>query len=198
MAGPVNESLNAAMRKAVSALQREEIPHLLGGGYAVYARGGPAPDKDVDLVVRPADAERALEALAGEGMRTERPSEGWLYKAWDGDVLVDLIFEPSGLASLDGVFDAAERLTVDAQPVDVMALEDVLVTKVMALDEHSLDYGHLIAIARSLREQIDWQRLHERTADSPYSRAFFTLARDLEIAPADAIGTRRGTTARIV
>ncbi|HJS49306.1 MAG TPA: hypothetical protein VJ745_03210 [Gaiellaceae bacterium] len=36
--------------------------------------------------------ERALEALVLIGMRAERPPEDWLFKAWDGPILVDLIF----------------------------------------------------------------------------------------------------------
>ena len=39
----------------------------------------------------------AIEALDGAGLHTERPPEGWLYKAWhDNGTLVDLIFAPSG------------------------------------------------------------------------------------------------------
>jgi hypothetical protein len=64
-----------------------------------------------------------------------------------------------------------------------MALEDVLATKLHALDEHSLDYTSLLAIARSLREQIDWRSLRERTRDSPYAKALFTLVEELGIAP---------------
>jgi hypothetical protein len=40
-----------------------------------------------------------------------------------------------------------------------------------------------VAIARSLREQIDWASLWRRTCDSPFARAFFTLVEGLEIAP---------------
>jgi hypothetical protein len=53
----------------------------------------------------------------------------------------------------------------------------------MALGEHSLDYEHLLQIARSLREQVDWSEVKARTDRSPYARAFFTLIEGLEIAP---------------
>jgi hypothetical protein len=70
-----------------------------------------------------------------------------------------------------------------------MALDDILVTKLLALDEHSADYRDLLQIARSLREQIDWDALRERTVSSPFARAFFTLADGLEISlPAGALG----------
>jgi hypothetical protein len=62
-----------------------------------------------------------------------------------------------------------------------MALEDVMVTKLLALDEQALDYRPLLAIARSLREQIDWEDLRRRTEESPFARAFFTLVEELGI-----------------
>jgi hypothetical protein len=69
--------------------------------------------------------------------------------------------------------------------VDVMDLDDILITKLMALDEHSADYGDLILITRALREQIGWGRLREETAASPFAVAFFALADGLEICPAE-------------
>jgi hypothetical protein len=62
-----------------------------------------------------------------------------------------------------------------------LALEDILVTKLLALDEHSADYRSLLQIGRALREQIEWTKLHERTSSSPFARAFFTLAEGLQI-----------------
>jgi predicted nucleotidyltransferase len=113
-------------------------------------------------------------------MRTERPPEEWLLKAYDGDVLIDLIHHPRGLSVDDAIFDRAEEMAVLAVTVPVMALEDVLVAKLLALDEQrELDYTSLLAIARSLREQIDWDAVRERTSHSPYAKAFFTLVEEL-------------------
>ncbi|HEX8855208.1 MAG TPA: hypothetical protein VF752_06365, partial [Thermoleophilaceae bacterium] len=79
-------------KRAGAALRDADVPFLLGGGLAAWAHGGPESCKDVDLIVREEDAEAALDALGQAGMRPERPPEGWLLKAHDGDVLVDLIF----------------------------------------------------------------------------------------------------------
>src|SRR5262249_28738680 len=77
------ETLLSAMRKAAGALRDAHIPFALAGSIAVYAHGGPDTDHDVDFLVKPADAERALEALGDAGFRVHRPAEGWLYKALD-------------------------------------------------------------------------------------------------------------------
>ena len=53
------EQLLSAMKKAAGVLQDVSVPFLVGGGIAVWARGGPATGHDVDLFVKPEDAERA-------------------------------------------------------------------------------------------------------------------------------------------
>ena len=171
------------LKKGAAALERERVPYLLGGSLACWARGGPAVAGDLDFMVKPADAERALAALVGVGMREERPPEQWLLKAWDGEHMVDIIFEAAGLPITDEVFARGERLSVEAMTMPVMALEDVLTTMLMAMNERSLDYEHALQIARSLREQIDWDEVRARTADSPYAAPFLTLVERLGIVP---------------
>ncbi len=170
------------MKVAVAVLRDAEVEFMLGGSMAAWARGGPEPDNDLDLMVKPEHAEAALEALAGAGMRVERPPEEWLYKAWNGEVLIDLIFRPSGLELTDEVFARGERISVMAVATPVMALEDALVTMLYALDEHALDYSQLVLIARALREQVDWPQLRRRAAGSPFAQAFLTIVEGLGIA----------------
>jgi hypothetical protein len=169
------------MKRSAAALRDAKVPVLLGGGLASWARGGPPTDHDVDFLVRERDIERAEEALAAAGFRLERPPEGWLVKAWDGDVLVDLIFHPAGGAVGDEHFERATTLEVAAQPLPVASVEDVLTTKLLALTEQEPDFGPVLEIARSLREQIDWGALRPQVERSPFGAAFFTLVERLGI-----------------
>jgi hypothetical protein len=171
------------MKKAAAALREAEVPFLLGGGLAAWARGGPPTDHDVDLLVRERDVERALEALEVAGMRAERPPEGWLLKAWDGDVLVDLIFAPSGGPVDDSTFARAETLEVAALPIDVASIDDVLATKLLAMSEQNPDFRPVLEIARSLREQIDWDAVRAEVGGEPFGAAFLTLVERLRIMP---------------
>jgi hypothetical protein len=175
------ETLIETLKRSAAALQRARIPHLLGGGIACWARGAPLVTNDLDFMVKPQDAEEALSALVDAGLREERPPEQWLLKAWHRDILVDLIFEPSGLAVTDDLMARGDRLSVAGMWIDVMSLEDVLTTKIAALEEHALDYEKLIQIARSLREQVDWGEIRARTDGSPFARAYLTLLEDLGI-----------------
>jgi hypothetical protein len=189
-------NIEASLKKAVAALREAELPFLLAGSLAVWARGGPETRHDLDFVVKPEDAGRALEALERAGMRTERPPEEWLHKAWDGDVLIDVIFAPRGLEVTDDVLERGELLHVLGITIPVMSIEDVLATKLLALHEHQLDYTTLVRIARSVREQIDWRYLRERTRESPYAAAFFVLCEELGVT-SDAHGLK-GAEVRVL
>ena len=177
------EEFTRTLKKSVAAFREAHVPALLGGSLAIWARGGPETKHDLDFMVKPQDAERALQALVDVGMEPERPPEGWLYKAWDCDVLVDIIFQPRGLEVTDEVFARGETREVLAISVNLMSLEDVFATKLLSLDEHNCDYQSVLLMARSLREQIDWEQLHERVGDYPFARAFFVLVEALGIAP---------------
>jgi hypothetical protein len=188
--------IEATLKRSVAAFREAKVPALLAGSLAVWARGGPETRHDLDFVVKPEDAETALQALADAGMKPERPPEGWLYKAWDGEVLVDVIFEPCGLTVDDDLIARGEEREVMAIGIRLMALEDVLTSKLMALDEHSADFSKLLLMTRALREQIDWQALRDRTSGSAFAKAFYTLAEELEIAPPARTTGRQTAAAR--
>ena len=176
--------MEASLKKAAAALREAGVPFLLGGSLASWARGGPETTHDLDFMIKPEDAERALGALEAAGMKREEPPEEWLVKAWDGDVLIDLIHGPSGIDMTDEVIERGDTLNVLSMEMRVMSLEDVITTKLEALTEHSLDYAGVLQVARALREQIDWRVVRERTHGSPYAKAFFVLVEELGIAPA--------------
>ena len=200
------DALLETLKKSAAVLREAKVRFLLGGGLAAWARGGPETEHDLDLMVKPEDAERALEALAEAGFQTARPPEGWLFKAWDGDTLVDLIFRPSGGEVDDQMLARGEELDVYAVRMQVMALEDVMATKLLSMREHEVDYDNVLEIGRALREQIDWHAVRSRTDHSPYARAFFFLAEELGVldpvlprpralrsVPAEDIRHRRGS-----
>jgi hypothetical protein len=192
------EAIEHALKRSAAALRDADVPFLLGGSLASWARGGPESRHDLDLMIKPEDAERALQALVDAGMTPDDPPEEWLVKAYDGEVLVDLIFAPKGLEMTDEVIARGEEMAVLSMEMRVMALEDVLVTKLMALDEHALRYEDLLRIGRALREQIDWDAVRDRTDASPFARAFFVLAEGLGILPGDGAQRARHTRVRVV
>jgi hypothetical protein len=176
------EPLIVALKKGAAALRDGDVPFFLAGGLASWARGGPPREHDVDFMVKESDVERAATCLEAAGFRIERPPEGWLIKAWDGDVLVDIIFRPTGFPVDDAMIGRAEEMEVNAVRMRVMAADDILATKLCSLSEHCADFEAVLEVGRSLREQIDWAAVRERTAHHPFACAFFTLVDELGIA----------------
>jgi hypothetical protein len=199
-ADPAFGAIAETMKRTAAALRGDDVPFALGGSVAFWARGGPDRARDLDVIVRPDDGERALAALERAGMRPERPPEGWLLKAWDGDVLVDLIWELSGIPDVVDVLERSETVRVAAVDLEVISLEDAWVSKLHAFDDHNLDMTGPLRIARAVREQVPWSRVRERTAGSSYARAFLVLLELLEVIPADAAprpgGARRAVVTR--
>lgn len=170
-----------SMKRAAGAFADAGIPVVLGGGLAAWARGGPATDHDVDFFLREEDIQRALEALSNTGMRIERPPEGWLVKAWDGKVLVDLIHRPAGQPVDDGIFERASKIDVLAQPLLVASAGDVLASKILSLTEQDPNLRPVLEIARALREQVDWEFVRASVAHTPFGAAVLTLVERLGI-----------------
>jgi hypothetical protein len=79
------------------------------------------------------------------------------------------------------MLERAREIEVYAITLPVMTVTDVLRTKLLTLKEHEVDYESVLEIARTCREQIEWGLLRERTSESPYAKAFFTLVDELEL-----------------
>ena len=77
-------------------------------------------------------------------------------------------------------------MEVGALPLPVASIDDVLVTKLLAISEQEPNFQPVIELARALREQIDWELVRVRTEDSPFARAFFTLVEGLGIVEAES------------
>ena len=181
MGSPTFEELLAALKRAAAILRDGGIPFAVGGGFATWARGAPPSDHDVDLMIKEDDVDAAVALLCQAGMRAEKPPEDWLMKVYEGDCMIDLIFRPSGFPIDDDVLANTPMCKVEAMELPVLRVEDVLVTKLLSLTEHHLDYGGILEPSRALREQVDWEEVRARTKESPFARAFFTLAEDLGI-----------------
>jgi hypothetical protein len=175
------QNLREALKRVAVALKRTDIPFALIGGYAVWARGGPEPDHDVDFLVAHSDAEKAADLLAETGLRVERPPEDWLFKVYTDGCVVDVIFRDSG--------DPAERATVEeADSIEVLSVEmpvlsatALMVQKLNALDEHYCDFAVLVPVARALREQVDWDRVRRETSGNDFAVALLFLLDRLHI-----------------
>jgi hypothetical protein len=175
------EALLETLKRAAVGLKRSGVPFALAGGCAVYARGGPGSEHDVDFAVRPEDAAQAADALEAVGFEIRHPPEDWLIKAYDEDRFVDLIFRIAGRPVTSELLDRAELLYVESVEMPVLPATDLLVGLLLALSDHNCNFAKPLAAARIMREQVDWPRLRAQVERHPFAYAFLVLLERLGV-----------------
>src|SRR3954466_7986565 len=179
----VDEGLAGTMKRVAAALKTAEVPFALGGSFAVYAHGGHSSDHDVDFLIREQDKARALEELAAVGFEVEQPPEDWLVKVFDEGRMVDLIYRPVESPVTDATLRETGMRPVEAINMPVVPATQLMVHKLLSYTQHYCDFATGLPVARSLREQIDWERVRRETATSPYAEAFLVLLDRLDVVP---------------
>ncbi|WP_028635973.1 hypothetical protein [Nocardioides sp. URHA0032] len=173
--------LREALKLVAVALKGGDAPFALTGGYALWARGGPEPDHDVDFLVAEEDAAETAALLAGRGLDVVQPPEDWLFKVYVDDAMVDVLFragsEPVGRER----FEHVDQLEVESVLMPVLSATELMVDKLGALEEHACDLGKTVAAARAVREQVDWDEVARRTEGNPFAEAALFLLRRLEV-----------------
>jgi hypothetical protein len=148
--------------RALSALEDDGVPFLIGGALAVHHHTGIWRDtKDLDVFCRPEDAQQALGALAKRGFRPEVVYESWLGKAWERNVFVDVIWRNAN--ALFPVVDAWIRHAawgeVLGHDVRILAAEELILSKITVAGRHRFDGADVLHILHKTAERIDWARL---------------------------------------
>ncbi|MEV6598338.1 nucleotidyltransferase [Actinoplanes sp. NPDC051346] len=179
----VDEGLVNTLKRVASVLKQAEIPFALGGSFAVYAHGGHSSDHDVDFLIREQDKERALDELSAVGFEVEQPPEDWLVKVYDDGRMVDLIYRPVESPVTDATLRDTVMRPVEAINMPVLSATQLMVHKLLSYTQHYCDFATGLPVARSLREQIDWDRVRRETVKSPYAEAFLKLLDRLEVVP---------------
>jgi predicted nucleotidyltransferase len=161
------DTLFGVLDEGVRALDAARVPYLLVGGLASAALGRPRASADIDLLVTPHDARRALQALADAGFDTDEINPHWLFKAIKCGVLLDLLFKMKGDIYLDAEMLArATTQVIGGLPVPVAPREDLVVVKALAHDEESTRHW-FDALGLLASGPLDWDYLVRRAAKGP-------------------------------
>src|SRR5690606_18973903 len=118
----------------------------------------------LDLFLRRSDAEDALEVLAGAGWRTERFDEAWIFKAYQGEYFVDLIFNSgNGVAAVDDLwFRHASPGRAFGRQVRLVPPEELIWSKGFVLERERFDGADVLHVLRACGDRFDWARLMAR------------------------------------
>lgn len=152
----------AAFAATVTLLGEAEIPFLVMGGVSSSVHGRDRWTHDIDLFVRPEHARPALQVLGDAGFRTEETYWDWLYKAWQDDVLVDVIFRSTGGIRVDDeMLERAVTLDFHGVTAPFIPPEDLLVIKAVVHDEPLPRHWH-DGLGILSRCDLDWDYLLRR------------------------------------
>src|SRR4051795_12942639 len=181
MTSAEQDEVRELLKRTAVALKQDGVPFALCGGYAAWVRGAPEPDHDADFLVPETEAERAAKALADAGLEVVDPAEDWLLKVVGVHSFVDVLWRTCGVPVEQDLIDRAEVLPVLSVQMPVLAATDIVVTKLMALDEHYCDFSRMLPVARVLREQVDWTRVAKDVADNDFAVVFLELLERLAV-----------------
>lgn len=147
---------------ALRTLDKASARFLVGGAYAFYRYTGiERYTKDLDIFVRPADAESVLHAFADAGYRVELTFPHWLGKAFCGDDRVDVIFSSgNGICTVDDEwFEHAVHAEIVGERVRMIAAEEMLWSKGFVLERERYDGADVVHLLRSTARTLDWERV---------------------------------------
>ncbi|MGE0525832.1 MAG: nucleotidyltransferase [Bdellovibrionales bacterium] len=154
---------DTALFAALDALEESQVSYALIGGIAATSLGRPRGTQDIDVFVRPEDAEAILGLLENKGFRTEQTHPTWLYKAFKEGVLIDIIFRSEGGFYYDD--EMRERTLLvpyHGRQVRVISPEDFVLIKCAVHSEECPHHWH-DALAVLSHAKVDWEYLLHRS-----------------------------------
>ncbi len=165
--GADHDAFAPTLRQTVEALHGERVPFALIGGIAVSSFGRPRWTHDIDVFIRPQDADQALTILKEHGFDTDRTDPTWLFKAFKSGVMVDLIFFCTGGFYLEGeMLERAVWREMFGIRMPLLAPEDLLLLKAAVHDEGGQRHWH-DALGILGRTELDWEYLLRRARRAP-------------------------------
>lgn len=165
---PEDPAAVEAYRTAMRVLKVAKVEFLVGGAYS-FARYTDIPrhTKDLDLFLRPADRDRAIQALSAVGFRTEITYSHWLAKAFRGDYFIDLIYSSgNAVATVDDAwFGHSVESEIMGEPARLCPAEESIWSKAFVMERHRFDGADVSHILRDVGDRLDWRRLLDRFGD---------------------------------
>jgi hypothetical protein len=174
-------ALREALKTVAVILKEGDLPFALAGGYALWARGGPEPDHDVDFVVAEEDAAEVATLLADHDLKVVQPPEDWLFKVYVGDAMVDVLFRQNAIPVSRDLFDSVDAIEVESVEMPVLSATALMSAKLQALEEHACDLGTVIPVARAVREQVEWKQVLDECRGNDFALTALFLLERLDI-----------------
>lgn len=158
---------DSALFSTLDALESKKIDYALIGGVAAFAHGRPRPTQDIDIFVKPEDADDLLEVLKELGFETDRFNPSWIFKAFKENVLIDIIFKSEGNLYFDDEMRKQTQIShYHGRSLRVVSPEDFIIIKAAAHSEEGYHHWH-DALAVLAQARLNWEYLIHRARKAP-------------------------------
>jgi len=158
---------DTALFATLDALEQKKVDYAVIGGVAASSLGRPRPTQDIDIFVRPEDADAVLEILKASGFETHRFNPNWIFKAYKENVLIDIIFQSEGGFYFDeDIRRHTNLIQYHGRQVRVISPEDFILIKCAVHSEEGHHHWH-DALSVLSQAKIDWEYLVERSRKAP-------------------------------
>ncbi|MEW6732713.1 MAG: nucleotidyltransferase [Acidobacteriota bacterium] len=152
-------------RLALLTLNREHVPFVIEGAFAIYYYCGIwRHTKDLDVFVEEENVARALTALREAGFQTHIEEPIWLAKAIYQGCCIDIIHGSGNrVAKIDRLWITRGRSAVIlGVPVLIASPEDTISFKAYIQERHRYDGADIVHIIAGQKGELDWQYLLAR------------------------------------
>jgi hypothetical protein len=154
---------------ALALLETTGVPFLVGGAFAHSRYTGRDRDtKDLDVMLRREDVDRALAAFSEAGYHVDVPFPHWLAKVRRNDQYIDVVFSSgNGVVRVDDHwFTHSVPGEVLGIPVSLCPPEELLWSSAFVQERERYDGAAVLHLLHAQAAHMDWSRLLERFGEN--------------------------------
>jgi hypothetical protein len=153
----------------VTALEANGVPFLVHGALALGTYTGRWRNtKDVDVIVRPRDQERAVSALQRAGFEDYHNREpydrSWIFRGFKEEVIFDIIWAlPNHRVVIDeGWFERSRSFWLRGRLLAAVPAEEMVRVKLYVFQRERCDWVDVLNVLAGTCDTLDWRWLVQR------------------------------------
>ena len=184
-------------QRVAQEARKKGVRFAFGGAFATAVYTGELRNtKDFDFYILPEDREAMRDAISRAGLADYYDrlpyDRSWIYRASQGDVLVDAIWAMANQRTLVDPLWLSRGPLVDIRGDQLRAIpiEELIWSKLYVLQRERTDWGDVLNLIAAQTNSIDWQHLLGRLGgDAPLLTAVLSLFAWLDPSAAGKIPT---------
>ncbi|GGH63689.1 hypothetical protein HNQ91_002467 [Filimonas zeae] len=152
----------AVYYEALKLLLENEVPFMVGGGFAFFHYAGVFRDtKDLDIFCKPGEYAAICKLLEKHGYTVELTDARWLAKLYKGEYYIDIIFNSTnGICTVTDTWYAhAQQGSFDDLTVPIIPAEELIWGKIYVQNRERFDGADINHLMLRYGRQLDWKRL---------------------------------------